>query len=69
MEQLMKKLKEDLEEIDLLTQEKDKLKDRYEDSKVYIGQLKEKIEHLKSKLENPSQSLLNLKLVMMIIQN
>ena len=52
MEQLMKKLKEALEQIDLLTKERDKLKDRYEDSKIYIGQLKEKIEHLKSKTES-----------------
>ena len=49
MEQLMKNLKEALEQINLLTKERDKLKDRYEDSKVYIGQLKEKIEHLISK--------------------
>ena len=31
------------------TEERDKLKDRYEDSKVYIGQLKENVENLKSK--------------------
>ena len=49
MEQLMKNLKEALEQIDFLTEERDKLKDRYEESKVYIGQLKEKIEHMKSK--------------------
>ena len=36
-------LQEALEQIDLLTEERDKLKDRYEDSKVYIGQLKDKI--------------------------
>ena len=52
MEQLMKNLEEALEQIDLLTEERDKLKDRYEDSKVYIGQLKEKIEHLKSNFES-----------------
>ena len=40
----MKKLEESLEKIDLLNEERDKLKDKYEDSKVYIGQLKEKIE-------------------------
>ena len=45
----MKNLEEEIEKIDLLTKERDKLKDIYEDSKVYIGQLKEKIEHLKSK--------------------
>ena len=49
MEQLMKNLEEALEKIDLLTKEIDKLKDGYEDSKVYIGQLKDKIEYLKSK--------------------
>ena len=47
----MKNLEEALGQIDLLTKERDKLKDRYEDSKVYIGQLKDKIEHLKSKPE------------------
>ena len=46
---MMKNFEEALEKIDLLTKERDKLKDIYEDSKVYIGQLKEKIEHLKSK--------------------
>ena len=40
MEQLMNNLEEDLEQIDLLTKERDKLKERYEDSNVYIGQLK-----------------------------
>ena len=48
----MKNFEEYLKKIDLLTKERDKLKDRYEDSKVYIGQLKEKIEHLKSKPES-----------------
>ena len=52
MEQLMKNLEEYLEQIGLLTKERDKLKDIYEDSKVYIGQLKEKIENLKQKLES-----------------
>lgn len=45
----MDNLEEALEQIYLLTKERDKLKDRYEDSKVYIWQLKEKIEHLKFK--------------------
>ena len=48
----MKNLEEDFEQIDLLTKEKDKLKERYKDSKLYIGQLKENIEHLKSKPES-----------------
>ena len=38
-----------LDQIDLLTEERDKMKGRYEDSKVYIGQLKETNEHLKFK--------------------
>ena len=42
-------LEEAHEQIDLLIEERDKLKDKYEDSKVYIGKLKDKIEHLKSK--------------------
>ena len=52
MKQLKKNLEEALEQIDLLTKERDKLKDRYEDSKVYIGELNEKIENLKSKPES-----------------
>ena len=48
----MKNLEEELEKIDPLNEERDKMKDIYEDSKVYIGQLKEKIEHLKSKPES-----------------
>ena len=52
MQLLMKNLEEELEKIDLLTKERDNLKDRYEDSKLYIGQLKEKIEHLKFKPES-----------------
>ena len=32
----MKNLEESLEQIDLLIEERDTLKDRYEDSKVYI---------------------------------
>ena len=52
MEKLKNNLGEALVQIDLLTKERDKLKDKYEDSKVYIGQLKEKIEHLKSELES-----------------
>ena len=49
MEQLMKNLEETLEQIGVLTEERDKLKDRCEDSKVYIAQLKDNIEHLKSR--------------------
>ena len=49
MEQLTKNLEEALEKIDLLTNERDGLKDRYEDAKVYIGKLKDKIDDLKSK--------------------
>ena len=48
MELLKKKLEESLEQIDLLIEEKDNLKDRYEDVKVYIGKMKDKINHLKA---------------------
>ena len=47
MEQLKKKLEEALEQIDLLTEERDNLKDRYEDVKVFISKLKDKIDDLK----------------------
>ena len=50
-----------LEQIDLLTDERDGLKDRYKDAKDYIGELKDKIDDLKKKdLER--------KLVMMILK-
>ena len=49
MEQLKKNLEEALEQIDLLTNERDGLKDRYKDAKSYIGELKEKIDDLKQK--------------------
>ena len=49
MEQLKKNLKEALEQIDLLTDERDGLKDRYKDAKAYIGELKHKIDDLKQK--------------------
>ena len=48
MEQLKKNLEEALEQIDLLTEEKDNLKDRCEDAKVYIGKLKDKMDDLKA---------------------
>ncbi len=47
MEQLKRNLEETLEHIDLLTKERDSLKDRYEDAKVYIEKLKDKINDLK----------------------
>lgn len=47
MEQLKKNLEEALEQIDLLTNERDGLKDRYKDAKAYIGELKDKIDYLK----------------------
>ena len=47
MEQLKKNIEEDLEHIDLLTKERDCLKDRYDDAKVYIGKLKDKIDDQK----------------------
>ena len=49
MEQLKKNLKEALEKIDLLTDERDGLRDRYKDAKAYIGELKDKIDDLKIK--------------------
>ena len=49
MEQLKKNLKEGFEKIDLLTNERDGLKDRYKDAKAYIGELKDKIDELKKK--------------------
>ena len=48
MEQLKKNLEEALEQIDQLIEERDNLKDRYEDAKVYIGKLKDKIDDLKA---------------------
>ena len=47
MEQLKKNLEEALEQIDLLIDERDGLKDRYEDAKAYIGKLKDKIHDIK----------------------
>ena len=44
---MKKNLEEALEKIDLLTEEKDNLKDKYEDAKVYISNLKDKIDDLK----------------------
>ena len=49
MEQLKKNLEEALEQIDLLTDERDGLRDRYKDAKAYIGELKDKIDDLKKK--------------------
>ena len=49
MEQLKKNLEEALEQIDLLTNERDGLKDKYKDTKAYIGELKDKIDCLKKK--------------------
>ena len=49
MEQLKKNLEQELEQIDLLTDERDGLKDRYKDEKAYIGELKDKIDDLKQK--------------------
>ena len=51
MEQLKRNLEEALEKIDLLIEERDNLKDRYEHAKVYIGKLKNKIDYMKSKKE------------------
>ena len=48
MEQLKRNIEEALEQIDLLIEERDNLKDRYEDAKVCIGKLKDKVDDLKS---------------------
>ena len=47
MEQLKKNLEEALEYIDLLTDERDGLKEKNKDEKAYIGELKDKIDNLK----------------------
>ena len=51
MEELKKNLEEALKYIDILSQERDNLKERCEDEKVYIGKLKDKIDYLKFKKE------------------
>ena len=56
MEQLKKNLEEALEQNDILTKEGDTLKDRYEDAKVYIGKLKDKIDDLKYTKEPSEKS-------------
>ena len=48
MEKLMNTIEEELEIFYLFSKERDKLKDRYEDFKVYIEKLKKNIEHLKT---------------------
>ena len=45
----MENLEEALEQIDLLTNERDGLRDKYKDAKAYIGELKDKIDDLKQK--------------------
>ena len=47
MKQLKKDLEEALEKINLLTEERDNLKDRYKDAKVYICKVKDEIDDLK----------------------
>ena len=56
MEQLKKNLEESLEQIDLLTKERDNLKDRYEDAKFFIGKLKVMIDDLESGKESITQT-------------
>ena len=46
---MKKNLEEALEQIDLLIDERDGLRDRYKDAKAYIGELKEKIDDIKKK--------------------
>ena len=52
---MKKNIEEELEQIDLLTDERDGLRDRYKDAKGYIGELKDKIDDLKKK-ESSEQS-------------
>ena len=59
MEQLKKNLEEALQQIDLLTEERDNLKDKYEDAKVYIGKLKDKIDDLEYGKESLVQTSVN----------
>ena len=49
MEQLKKNLEEALEQIDLLTNERDGLRDRYKDAKAYISELNDMLDDLKQK--------------------
>lgn len=56
MEQLKRNLEKSLEQIDLVTEERDNLKDRYEDAKVYIAKLKDRIDDLKSSKESNVQT-------------
>lgn len=49
MKQLKRNVEEALEQIDLLIEERDNLEEIYEDEKYYIGKLKDKIDHLKSR--------------------
>lgn len=49
MEQLEKNVEEALKQIDLLTDERDGLRDRYKNAKAYIGEFKDKIDCLKHK--------------------
>ena len=56
MEQIKKNLEEALEQIDLLTDERDGLKDIYKVAKAYIGELKDKIDDLQQKGSNNQTS-------------
>ena len=46
---MKKNLEEELEQIDLLIDERDGLRDWYKDAKAYIGELKDKLDYLKKK--------------------
>ena len=62
MELLKKNLEEALEKIDLLTNERDGLRDRYKDAKAYIGELKDKIDDLKKKEPSEKPMMMTLKI-------
>ncbi len=56
MDQLHRNREEALEQLDVLTEERYILKDKYEDAKYQIEKMKEKIEHIKSKRESKDQN-------------
>lgn len=55
IDQLQKNLEEALEKIDILTIERDTLKDKYENAKHYIEKLKDKMDYLKYKKDKKYQ--------------
>ena len=62
MEQLKKNIKKALEQIDLLIDERDGLRDRYKDAKAYIGELKDEINDLKQNKPSEQTNKMTLKI-------